>query len=143
MLAFFVGSIVVGAGIFALITFLLGLWARWSLSPIDEPNLAAGVRTILRKWVVGALVLGGLTILSDVIFQWRGERFAVRGTPDAIAENIGHVGGMAIVCVAVWLNHRVFLSPCSQEGNSRRHTEVKVEYLGTNRKPRPKHGRYF
>jgi hypothetical protein len=89
MLGFFIGSITGVAGIFAFITFLLGLWARWSLSPIDEPNLAAGVRTILRKWVVGTLILGVLMILSDVVFQWRGQTFAVGGTPDAIAENIG------------------------------------------------------
>jgi hypothetical protein len=103
MLGFFVGSITGVTGIFALITFLFGLWARWSLSPFDAPNLAAGVRTILRKWVVGALVLGVLMILSDVIFQWRGQRFAVGGTPDAIAENIGQVGGVAIACVAIGL----------------------------------------
>jgi hypothetical protein len=85
------------------ITFLLGLWARWSLSPIDEPNLAAGVRTILRKWIVGALVLGVLTILSDVILQWRGQPFAVGGTPEAIAENIGRVVGMALAWMAIGL----------------------------------------
>lgn len=102
-LRLFIGSIVGVAGIFALITFLLGLWARWSLSPIDEPNLTAGVRTILRKWVVGALVLGVLMILADVAFQWRGQIFAVGGTPDAIAANIGYVLGVAIACVAVGL----------------------------------------
>jgi hypothetical protein len=103
VLAFFVGSIAGAAGIFVLIAFLLGLLARWSLSPIDEPNLAAGVRTILRKWVVAALALGVLMILSDVIFQWRGQIFAVGGTAEAIAENIGYVGGEAIACVTVGL----------------------------------------
>jgi len=102
-LAFFLGSMVFIAGVFALIAYLLGLWARSSLSPIDEAHLAVSVKTIPRKWVIGTHVLGGLTILLDIIFEWRGQRFALSGTPEAIVENVGHLVGMVTACVAVGL----------------------------------------
>jgi clan AA aspartic protease (TIGR02281 family) len=102
VLAYFLGVMLTTAVVFAFIAFLLGLFARLSLSPIDTRHLTDCVSTIPLKWTVGALVVGFLIILSDVIFQWRA---AVRGseTSVSIAYDVGYVAGTALVSTAIGL----------------------------------------
>lgn len=111
LLTRFIITILFVAGMFALAGFLLGLWARWSLSPIDEASLSVGVKTILRKWVIGAVALGVAMMLADVVLQWRGPTFVAGGTPSAIAENLGFLvgvlGGSVIVgLIACYISRR-------------------------------------
>jgi hypothetical protein len=75
---------------------LLGLWVRWSLSPIDNCDWNVKVKAIPRKWTLGAILIGVIIDLADLLFQWRGQEFATGWTAEAIVENIGIViGGIA------------------------------------------------
>ena len=94
LLISFLWEAIAMAAIFALIAFLLGLWARWSLLPFDESNFRATARAIPRKWVFGALCLAAAVTLADVVFQWRGKQFADVSTPDAVIGNIGYLTGV-------------------------------------------------
>jgi hypothetical protein len=82
---------------------LLGLWARWSLSPIDNCDWNAKIKVILRKWTLGAILVGVIVDLADLLFQWRGQVFATSWTAEAIGENIGMVIGGIVVSVTVGL----------------------------------------
>ena len=61
-----------------LLFFLVGLWARKALSPAGKEGWAATAKSVLRKWVLGANLLGLLMILAEVVFEWRGPRLEGR-----------------------------------------------------------------
>lgn len=82
---------------------VLGLWARWSLSPIDNCDWNGKVKLILRKWAMGAILIGVMIDLADLLFQWRGQVFATGWTAEVIGENIGMVIGGIVASATVGL----------------------------------------
>jgi hypothetical protein len=78
------------------ISFLLGLWARRVLSRSRDGDWGSVVKSVPWKWIAGANILGLLTLLADVIFEWRGPIFQSGGSAAAIGSNIGSMVGMLI-----------------------------------------------
>ena len=69
---------------------------------MGAPSLVAGVGdsewasvagSVLRKWILGANLLGLLMMLADVAFEWRGPVLEPGGTAEAIVANIGYLVG--------------------------------------------------
>jgi hypothetical protein len=79
-----------------LIFFLVGLWARRALSPAGKAEWTSIAKSVLRKWVLGANLLGLLMILAEVVFEWRGPLLYSGGSAEAVASNMGVLVGTLI-----------------------------------------------
>jgi uncharacterized protein YneF (UPF0154 family) len=95
--------IFLAVGVALLVAFLLGLWARRSLSPITKDNLAANAGRIPRKWTTGAVVFGVLMALLRLVFRWYEQKFVFNGTLEEIAGNVGDAIGVILGSVIIGL----------------------------------------
>lgn len=91
--------ITLNAGLWALITYLLGLWARWSLSPIDKSDWGTKLKAIPRKWMLGMICVGTVVTLADLLIEWRGRRFETGWTAASLGTNTGVVIGEIGACI--------------------------------------------
>jgi hypothetical protein len=82
----------------AVISFLVGLWARRALSRVSAENWCFIAKLILRKWVLGANFFGLLILLADVVFQWRGPVLQPGGSVAAVVGNIAYFVGSLFGC---------------------------------------------
>jgi hypothetical protein len=78
----------------ALTSFLVGIGARRSLTPGRDSDWVSIAGSVVRKWTLGANLLGLLMVLADVAFEWRGPVLEPGGSAEAVIVNIGYIVGL-------------------------------------------------
>jgi hypothetical protein len=78
--------------LFGLVGLSLGVWARWSLRVGASEESHLMLKTIIKKWVIGMLIISVGIFISDVALEWRGPMLRAGGSAMAITDNVGYLG---------------------------------------------------